>query len=226
MRQGNSFLAALRTAYLQQGQPGRILIPGGLLLAFCCLCSILIPLLPLRGRSTAVPGPVVSPSQGTQVTPTALFDFDFPTLTPFPTSTAFVPTAFPTFTATPTGTSTPTPTIPAPTPTPIPTDTATATPTPLPSVLIIHVDKVAEYVEIQNFTQEEVNLRRWRLVSENGDESCTLRGTLEPGEVRRIWARRGDPGFDCRLGREIWSDDEADPAVLYNADGEEVSRYP
>jgi hypothetical protein len=88
------------------------------------------------------------------------------------------------------------------------------------------MDKVAEYVEIQNLTQAAVNLRNWRLVSERGSESCPLRGMLEPNEVLRIWARRGDPGFDCRLGREIWSDTEVDPAVLYDAQGKEVSRYP
>jgi hypothetical protein len=81
-------------------------------------------------------------------------------------------------------------------------------------------------VEIQTFSPTPVNLGGWRLVSENGDESCTLSGTLQPSEVLRIWSRRGDPGFDCRLGRAMWSDNAADPAVLYNAQGEEVSRFP
>ena len=226
IEKGNSFLAALKAAYLQQGQLGRILLPGLALLGFCCLCAILIPLLRLRPSAGPVPGPIVLPNEGTQATPTPLFDFDFPTFTPFPTSTSFVPTAFPTLTPSPTETQTPTQTIPAATVTPLPTDTATATPTSVSSVLIVNVDKVAEYVEIQNLTGAPVNLRGWRLVSERGDESCTLRGTLEPDEIRRIWARRGDPGFDCRLGREIWQDDEADPAVLYNPDGEDVSRFP
>lgn len=226
MRQVNSFLAALRTAYLQQGQLGRILLPGLFLVVFCCLCSILIPLLRSRTSSSPVPSPRVSPDDGTQATPTALFSFDFPTFTPFPTSTFFVPTPFPTLTPSPTGTQTPTQTIPAATVTPVPTDTATATPTSAGSVMIINVDKVAEYVEIQNLTQALVDLRGWRLVSETGNESCALRGTLEPNEVLRIWSRRGNPGFDCRLGRAMWSDNRADPAVLYNPDGEEVSRYP
>ena len=220
----NSFLASLRTAYLQQGQAGRILLPGLALLVVCCLCLIPLSLLPLRARSNVLPSPVVLPGEGTAATPTSLFAF--PTFTPFLTLTSFVPTAFPTFTPSPTGTITPTRTIPPATETPLPTATVTLTPTPVSPVAIINVDKVAEYVEIQNFTQAEVNLRGWRLVSENGDEACGLRGTLEPGGVLRIWARRGDPGFDCRLGREIWIDDELDPAVLYNPDQEEVSRYP
>ena len=229
MRQPNSFLAALRTAYLQQGQLGRILLPGALLLVFCCLCSIMVPLLRLRAPSSPVPSAVVLPTDGTQVTPTALFSFDFPTFTPFPTATAFVPTAFPTLTPAPTGTQTATQTQPAATATLVPTNTDTPvppTPTTVSTVLIVNVDKVAEYVEIQNLTQAPVTLRDWRLVSVNGEESCALRGTLEPGEVLRIWSRRGAPGFDCRLGREIWSDNEADSAILYNAQGEEVSRYP
>ena len=88
------------------------------------------------------------------------------------------------------------------------------------------MNKPAEYVEIQNFSQTPVNLSGWRLVSETGNQSCDLRGTLEPNEVLRIWARRGNPGFDCRFPNDIWRDNVADPAVLYNPQGEEVSRFP
>lgn len=224
MRPMNSIFASFRSAYLQQGQWGRIVLPVAFLLVFCCLCSTLVFVLRSRAPSGPVPGPVVVPTQGTPATPTALFSFD--TLTPLPTTTPFVPTAFPTLTPAPTGTPTFTPTMPAATATPVPTSTATATPTEVDSVRIVNVDKVAEYAEIQNLTQAAVNLRDWRLVSERGSESCTLRGTLEPDEVLRVWARRGDPGFDCRLGREIWVDNEVDPAVLYDAGGQEVSRYP
>jgi Lamin Tail Domain len=233
MRQVNVFLDELRKAYLQQGQLGRILLPGSFLLVFCCLCVSLSFSLRSRNSSNPLPGPVLLPTEGTEATPTALFGSDFLTFTPFPTSTFFVPTAFPTFTPSPTGTQTPTQIIPTATITPVPTNTPTLTPSQVPptatsarSVEIINVDKAAEYVEIQNFTQAPVDLRGWRLVSEVGNESCALRGTLNPNEVLRIWSRRGDPGFDCRLGRGIWSDNQADPAVLYNPQGEEVSRYP
>jgi hypothetical protein len=223
MKQVNQLFAELRQSYLRQGPLVRILLPGSVLLMFCCICLLLIPLFVLR-PSSPVPGPVASPSGTPPASPTALFDVS--TLTPFSTPTFFVPTAFPSFTPSLTATHTLTPTPPPATATPVPTDTATATPTKPDSVLIIHVDKAAEYAEIQNFTSEPVNLRGWRLVSERGGEACPLRGTLEPDAILRIWARRGDPGFDCRLGREIWVDNEADPAVLYNAEGEEVSRYP
>src|SRR5688572_12805497 len=232
LEQINSFLSTLTTSYSQQGQIIRVLIPALLLLAFCCLCSVLIPLLPSRNPSNVLPSPTVFPTDGTQVTATPLFGFDFSTFTPFPTLTSFVPTAFPTLTPSPTGTGTQTPTrfVPTATGTPIPSATAspipTATATSVNSVVIIAVNKPAEYVEIQNLSQTPVNLRGWRLVSETGNQSCTLRGTLDLNEVLRIWARRGNPGFDCQFPNDIWRDNVADPAVLYNPQGEEVSRFP
>jgi hypothetical protein len=237
--QVNSFLSTLKTIYSQQGQAGKILFAALFLLAFCCLCAVPIGLIPSRSSPTVLPSPILLPSEGIQPTPTPLFNFDFPTFTPFPTSTLFVPTAFPTFTPLPTETQTPTqavPTatiqfIPTATDTLVPTATATqvpptATATSGGSVVIVAVDKAAEYVEIQNLTQVEVNLRGWRLVSETGNQSCDLRGTLQPNQVLRIWSRRGNPGFDCRFSNNIWRDNEPDPAVLYNPQGEEVSRYP
>lgn len=142
-----------------QGQVGRVLLPGLFLLVFCCLCAILVSLLRLRAPASPLPSPVLATGMGTPVTPTALFEFDFPTFTPFPTATFFVPTPFPTLTPL------------LPTSMPPPTPTVIATPTSASPVLIVGVDKVAEYAEIRN-------------------------------------------------------DSEADPAVLYNARGEEISRYP
>ncbi|HEY3475038.1 MAG TPA: lamin tail domain-containing protein [Anaerolineales bacterium] len=232
-KDSNSLLAQWMAAYLRQGPAGRILLPGLFLLVVCCLCSVTIPLLRPRTASNPVASPIVLPEDGTQVTPTPLFSFDFPTFTPFPTLTAFVPTPFPTLTPEPTGTPTATQIIPTATVTLVPTDTVTptnvpptATATSASSVVIVNVDKVEEYAEIQNLTQVPVDLRGWRLVSERGNESCELSGILAPDEILRIWSRRGEPGFDCRLGRRIWRDNEADPAVLYNPQGEEVSRFP
>ena len=234
----NAFLSTLKTTYSQQGQTGKIFLVLAFLLVSCCLCAIPISVFSRRAPSTAVPSPNIFPTSGTEPTPTALFDFDFPTFTPFPTlpfATALPTlTPLPTMTPLPTGTATQTqvspPTSTATSP-PLPTATATripptATATNSPTVTIIRVDKATEFVEIQNQTNAAVNLRGWRLVSEAGDQSCALRGTLEPDEVLRIWARRGQPGFDCRLGSNIWDDNSPDPAVLYNAQGKEVSRFP
>lgn len=235
-KQVNASLSTLKTIYNQQGQTGRILLVFLLVLPFCCICPVLVslPSWVAGSPATVIPSPVLLPSQEGDATPTALFDFDFPTLTPFPTQP--FSTALPTLTSPPTGTATPTEVRPTATGTPLPTVTsappsATAsqppvTPTSGGSVLIVAVDKPREYVEIQNRTTVAVDLRGWRLVSETGNQSCPLRGTLEPNAVLRIWARRGDPGFDCRFDFNIWNDNSSDPAVLYNAQGEEVSRVP
>ncbi len=233
-KQVDAFLSTLKSTYSRQGQTGKIFLVLAFLLVTCCLCAIPISVFSRRASATALPSPSIFPTSGTgtEATPTPLFNFDFPTFTPFPTvpfATA-LPTLTPLHTETGTQTQVSSPTSTA-TLTPLPTITATripptATATSIPSVAIINVDKAEEYVEIQNQTNAAVNLRGWRLVSEAGDQSCALRGTLEPDEVLRIWARRGQPGFDCRLGSNIWDDNSPDPAVLYNAQGEEVSRFP
>lgn len=232
-KQINSFLSALKTTYSQQGQVGKILLPGLFLLVFCCLCSVLIGVFRPRNASNPVPSPIVLPSVGVVATPTALFSFA--SLTPFSVPTLPSSTPLPTLTPPPTGTQTPTQLLPTVTASSIPTDTATAIPTAIPatatatsgsSVLIVAVNKPREYVDIQNVSTAPVDLSGWKLVSELGNQSCTLRGTLQPNEVLRIWARRGNPGFDCGFSIFIWKDNQADPAVLYNAQGEEVNRYP
>lgn len=233
MDQLHTLLSQLRTSYSQQGQAIRILIPALLLVAFCCLCILPVSLLRPRGSANPIQSPAVPTSDGTEASPTPLFSFGLPTFTPFPTGTAFLPTAFPTLTPLPTETATPTRIVPTATNTvpPLPTNTATqppptATPTVTRSVVIITVDKRQEFAEIQNFGSGSISLRGWRLVSETGNQSCDLRGTLEPNQVLRIWADRGNPGFDCRFRDRIWRNDVDDPAVLYNAEGEEISRYP
>jgi len=71
-----------------------------------------------------------------------------------------------------------------------------------------------------------VNLRGWKLVSETGNQACNLRGTLQPNEVLRIWTHVGSPGLSCGFSFNIWNDNQSDPAVLYDPQGKEVSRYP
>ena len=229
-----ALLSALRTTYSQQGQTGKILIPGLFVLVFCCLCSILSSWLPLRNSSTPAPSPNSFPSQAVGPTPTALFNFGTVTFAPFPTFPTS--TALPTLTVLPTQTQTPTPVSPTPI---IPIASETSFPTVLPTVtvppatatnsgtvLIVAVNKPTEYVDIQNFNNAPVDLNGWRLVSETGNQSCRLRGVLQPNEVLRVWARKGNPGLSCGFSFNIWNDNQADPAVLYNVQGAEVSRSP
>jgi lamin tail-like protein len=225
MKQINSFLSAWKRTYSQQGWIGKILFPGLFLLGFCFLCSILISLFSTRNSSNALPSPIVLPSVGILATPTALFSFGSGTFTPFPTFPA--PSSLPTVTNPPTETQIPTQTVPAATGTSLPTVTnPPATATTGGSVLIVTVDKPMEYVDLQNLGNASVDLSGWKLVSETGLQSCTLNGVLQPNEVLRVWARKGDTGFSCRFSFNIWNDNQSDPAVLYNVQGEEVSRFP
>ncbi len=224
LEQLNSFLTTWKTIYNEQSQAVKILVPGFFLLVSCCLCSILIPFFPFRNSPRLTPSPVLYPTQGTQATPTALFNFGS---TPFPTLVA--PTALPT---------TPSPATVTPTPTQIestatltlaPTSTNTnlpATAANTGSVKILTVNKPAEYVDIQNVGNGSVNLNGWKLLSVTGNQSCTLSGILQPSEVLRIWSGKGSPGLSCGYSFNIWNDTQADPAVLYDAQGQEVSRFP
>jgi hypothetical protein len=143
----------------------------------------------------------------------------------------------------PTSSVTPTST-PAPTRTPLPTSLPTRsfeTPTVVilkstigPStyaarLVIVGIDKELEYVDIQNIGDAPAYLIGWVLVSEKGDQRCTLNGILQTKEVLRIWAGIGpvgSVGYNCGFPRTIWTASELDPAVLYDPDGQEVSRYP
>jgi hypothetical protein len=95
-------------------------------------------------------------------------------------------------------------------------------------VVIIRVNKQDEYVDIQNQGGTAQDLTNWVLVSERGPQSCTLGGIIEAGVVLRIWALAddaGNGGFNCGFGSPIWNNSEPDPAVLYDANGNEVSRF-
>lgn len=68
------------------------------------------------------------------------------------------------------------------------------------------------------------DLSAWRLVSETGDQSCSLGGSLDPGAELPIGTMTAAGGYSCGNGSEIWNDSASDPAVLYNNQGQEVTR--
>ena len=95
------------------------------------------------------------------------------------------------------------------------------------NVIIVNVNKSAEYVDIRNDGGTAQDLSGWRLVSERGNQECSLGGVIGPGETLRIWALAedvGQGGYNCGFGGPIWNNSKSDPAVLYNAAGQEVSR--
>jgi len=231
VKQINSFLSGLKTTYSQQGWTGKILVPGLFLLFLCFLCSILLSLFPLRSLNSSenTPSPNVLPSAVIGITPTALFNFGLETFTPFPSLSA--PSPLPTVTnpATEPATETQTPTQNIPTATVTPLPTLTSPPPTVSgsgSVVITTVNKTMEYVDLQNEGNGPVALDGWKLVSETGSQSCPLSGIIRPNEVLRVWSGKSDSGFSCGFSFNIWNDNQADPAVLYNAQGKEVSRSP
>jgi len=160
-----------------------------------------------------------------------------PTYTFSPTHSATVlPSQTQTSTKKPSSTPLPTTTkIPSATPaldltkTPTMALESTETPTLVNKAMVIikDVNKVAEYVELENIGNQPQDLMGWRIVSERGNQVCRLAGILKPGETLRVWTNNPDgEGYNCNLRNNIWNDYESDPAVLYNAQGVEVSRYP
>jgi hypothetical protein len=117
-------------------------------------------------------------------------------------------------------------------PTAPPPPTAAPAPTAEPAaavpglVVITDVNKGDEYVDIQN-QGGDIDLNGWRLVSEKGNQSCTLAFMLGAGQSIRIWAMSedaGQGGFNCGFDQNIWNNSDHDPAVLYDAQGNEVAR--
>lgn len=94
---------------------------------------------------------------------------------------------------------------------------------------IVDVNKRAEYVDLLNEGEADVDLAGWMLLSERGDQECWLRGTIGAGQTLRVWAVARDVdkgGFNCGFSAEIWNNSQPDPAVLFDPDGREVSRFP
>jgi len=103
-----------------------------------------------------------------------------------------------------------------------------STPTPGPSdaqIIILTVNKRQEYVDIQNVGTFDVDLVGWTLISERGSQGCELSGMIGVGDTLRIWAGNAQGGgYSCGYDNPIWNNSEVDPAVLYNAQGKQVSR--
>ncbi len=110
-----------------------------------------------------------------------------------------------------------------------PTSVPPTQPPAASSLRITFVDKQAEFVDIRNDGGAAQDLGGWRLVSERGGETCPLSGSIGAGQTLRVWMLDDDadkPGYHCNSSaRGVFSNSDPDPAVLYNAQGQEVSRY-
>ena len=198
------------------------LIIGGLGLIFVfCLCSVTASLFTQLGQAPVTTATYKGADSVVMVTWT-------PEFTGSATSTGSVtPTSPPIPTRTPLPTSLPTRSFETPTVVILPTGVNLATGRGV--LTIAGMDKNLEYVDIQNVGYGPVSLIGWTLVSERGEQVCQLSGFLQSREVLRVWAGtgpEGSGGLNCGFSRRIWSNNELDPAVLYNPDGDEVSRFP
>lgn len=93
------------------------------------------------------------------------------------------------------------------------------------NVIIFSVNRMDEFVDLQNVGDLAIDFSGWKLVSEQGKEECKLSGIIHPYEIVRIFSGIDQPGFSCGFEKPIWDDKEPDPAVLYDPDGNEVARY-
>lgn len=94
---------------------------------------------------------------------------------------------------------------------------------------ITQVNKKDEYVQLTNRSDQPIDLTGWILRSDRGNQDCSLRGILQPGDQLTIWARKIDEdkgGFNCGFEDCIWSNSSSDPAVLIDNSNQIVDRYP
>jgi uncharacterized protein YraI len=94
-------------------------------------------------------------------------------------------------------------------------------------VSISMVNRGAEFVELENLVEYNIDLTGWILRSDNGGEICELEGQLTPRGTLRIWAMaqdQGEIGYNCGFPMPIWNTVDPDPATLLNAAGELVDR--
>ena len=95
-------------------------------------------------------------------------------------------------------------------------------------VKISALDKRAEYVVITNNGSNDIDISKWRIVSETGNQSFIFQsGTiLKAGASFKITS--GDlagTGDFTMSNSTIWNNSDPDPAVLYDANGKEIDRY-
>lgn len=86
-----------------------------------------------------------------------------------------------------------------------------------------------EYIEIANLGSEPQDLAGWVLkdISEGYPSFTFPSYVLAPGQSIRVYTNEIHPeygGFSFGYGKAIWNNNDPDTAVLYNAQGQEVSR--
>lgn len=124
---------------------------------------------------------------------------------------------------------------PSPAPTPAPTPTPEPEKTTNVQITRIFYDGLVsrvesdEYVEVTNLGDKPVDLAGWVLkdISEGYPSFTFPSYTIQPGESTRVYTNEIHSeygGFSFGSGKAVWNNSSPDTAVLYNAQGQEVSR--
>ena len=94
---------------------------------------------------------------------------------------------------------------------------------------IVYRTESDEYVEITNLGDTSQDLQGWVLIDiDEGYPSSTFPSyVLAPGAKIRVYTNEIHPewgGFSFGSGKAVWNNSIPDTAVLYNAQGQEISR--
>jgi beta-lactamase superfamily II metal-dependent hydrolase len=94
---------------------------------------------------------------------------------------------------------------------------------------VVYRTESDEYVEITNLGDTSQDLKGWVLMDiSEGYPSLTFPTyILQPGKSIRVYTNEIHPeygGFSFGSGKAVWNNSSPDTAVLYNAQGDEVSR--
>lgn len=98
----------------------------------------------------------------------------------------------------------------------------------LTQVKITELNKSAEYVIITNKESKDIDISKWVIVSEKGNQSFSFpSGTiLKAGSSFKITSGSlAGKGDFTMADSNIWNNSDPDPAVLFDTNGNEIDRY-
>lgn len=95
-------------------------------------------------------------------------------------------------------------------------------------IAISQLDKKAEYIVIENSSDNRVDLTGWKIVSVLGGQTFTFPAfSLEAGDSVKVGDTESNSGVDFHWldGGGTWNNSKSDPAELYDSNGQLIDRY-
>jgi len=95
-------------------------------------------------------------------------------------------------------------------------------------IIILYLDKVAEYITIKNTSNTDVNIQGWKIFSVTGEQDFFFPSyVLKSGDTVKVGdsAKNSDVDFHWLEGRGCWNNSKSDPAELYDNQGQLIDRY-